>query len=220
MSFDKTNDQIALTIPKFRLRHSPDLIGKNEVYIISIAVDEHGLANPRTALNVDVGIKNVFIPNMKRWSWHYFGGDGYLIYGPKNPGSYLSYAILYMESNKKSRNIGREIHEFLSSDKGKDSLETFAGLVTDNIAKFNVVTTALKGVADVLAFFLQNNGDKYLDFNCGTLFRDLADGSEPYHAGEVMHRPPTHFIEDCIAVKPLIQNPTEVYLPVREEVEQ
>ncbi len=57
MAFDKATSKLAVTIPQFTMKKLSDPrlapIGKNyaEPYIVSVAVDEHGLANPSLEFN-------------------------------------------------------------------------------------------------------------------------------------------------------------------------
>ncbi|BDD08523.1 hypothetical protein FUAX_09550 [Fulvitalea axinellae] len=221
MEFDPTRDQIALTIPKFRLRHGADL-GRNEVYIVSVAIDESGLANPQTALSFGV---STVIPNLKKWSWHHFGGDGFMFYGPKKPGSFVSYALYYMESDQTGRDVGAQLKTLIGNQEVKDAVSgigSIAQMAGVAASKANLVTATLVNVAKVVAKLMADDQDDYLHLSHGTLFRDQIDGSEPYHAGEEFRNPPAYHIEDIISVRALIQEGGErgqAVVTTLEEVE-
>jgi len=113
MSFDRTKDKIAVTIPKIKLRLSADgLLPKstwydNEIYFVSVAVDAKGASQKQ----IEFG--HAYWPAIRRFEECHMTGHGALVYGPKNPGEFVAYSILVMESDEDVRRTGARAKEAL-----------------------------------------------------------------------------------------------------------
>jgi hypothetical protein len=165
MAFNKLTDKIAITIPEFRLKHSADGLSPiNEPYIITLSVDESGLSNSIPSIHFNAQT----FPKTHIWSTVKFDGDGYLIYGPKNPGSFVSYSILFMESDNDVREFGKKMDSVLNNDAFKIILKT----LTTVKPEVGIAVTVINSLLDIIAKQLINNKDDELFRVVGTFFRD------------------------------------------------
>ncbi len=75
MPFDKDNDKIAITIPRFTLRDISEGPFQRfaEPYIVSVAADEHGQATPKLSFNM------MEFPRVGKGETVEMLGDGHLV---------------------------------------------------------------------------------------------------------------------------------------------
>jgi len=165
MSFNPTTDKIAITIPKFTLKKNADpfIFGKyNEPYIVSLAVDEQGSANPVIDFNT------MPFPKVKVGNTVSMLGDGHLLYGPKNPGQYVALSVLIMESDSDMRNLGGKIEEIV----GSKAVELGIGAIIAANPGSAAILGILKELTQLVAGELKNNKDDELFRTEGTFLRD------------------------------------------------
>jgi len=87
-NFDRNVDPIAIVLKSFTLnRRSEGLFGgrRAEPYVVSLTIDESGAANP------SIDFSALPFPNVRKGDTITFDGQGHLIYGPKNTGSFVTY---------------------------------------------------------------------------------------------------------------------------------
>lgn len=195
MPFNKHKDSIAITIPHFEMKKSADIFGGvSEPYIISISIDESGLSGAASNIHF-----NTFaFPNVKRLQQVKFGGVGRMIYGPQNPGKFVSYSILFMESDSDVRQAGEYLAEIFASPAAK--------VVTNALAIANpTYAVAAKVVAELgtlVGKMMKKNKDDELFRIEGTL---LQDTNPPYYIGDTFESF-NKYIACPVNVIPLIED--------------
>jgi hypothetical protein len=170
MPFDPKKGKIAITIPKFTLlKHVDGPLQKyNEPYIVSVAIDESGKANPKIDFNF------MPFPKIAKGGTVRMLGDGHIVYGPKNPGEFVAISILIMENDKDIQKLGKVIEKVVKS-KAVD-LGIKAIVVANPGAA--AVLGILKELTQLVAGFLKNNEDDELFRTEGTFLRGHP---VPYH---------------------------------------
>jgi len=170
MPFDPTTDNIAITIPKFTLKKNSDGIFAryNEPYIVSLAVDEQGSANPKIDFNI------MPFPKVRPGNTVTMLGDGHLLYGPKNPGEYVALSVLIMESDDDMKDLGGKIVGVVESKAVDLGLSAIIAASPGAAAILGI----LKALTEHVAGELKNNKDDELFRIEGTFLRDH---SVPYH---------------------------------------
>ena len=196
MSFNKNTDEIAITIPEFRMRKSADL-GKNEIGIVTMAIDASGVANPTPTLHTN----SFFIPKVKRWTWVKFGGEGRIVYGPKNPGSFVYYSVLFVESDQDVRDFGNTVSSVFTSGEAKEIVKT---LTTPNPTSL-LISTVVTELGKLVGKLLSENKNDLIFGTEGSFFRDL---NPPYSIGDEFSTVGEQ-IECKIKVVPLMQTPAQ-----------
>ena len=173
MPFDKMNDSIAITLKRFKLLKSSEGLANlanpyNEPYLVSLAVDAKGSAAP------GIEFSAMPFPKVRRGQTVNFVGDGHLLYGPKNPGTFVACSVLFMESDSDVRNLG-EVIERLVKNKATD-----LGMKVIMAAHPGAAGTLaiLKELTQFVAGELKNNKDDELMRTEGTFLRDHP---APYH---------------------------------------
>jgi len=192
MPFDPNNDSIAITIPKFTLKKNSDgLFGKyNEPYIISMAIDETGLASPKIDFNV------MPFPKVREGGTVVMLGDGHLLYGPKNPGKYIALSVLIMENDSDMRHLGETLTEII----GSKAVELgMSGIIAANPGSAAVLGI-LKELTQLVAGQLKSNKDDELFRVEGTFLRDHP---APYHINREYTGLGNDFIDLSMRVLPL-----------------
>lgn len=170
MNFNKNNDSIAVVIKKFWLLKNAERIWPskyNEIGVISLAVDEHSLAKgeqSKPAIDFNV----LPFPMIEAGDSISFEGQGHLIYGPKNPGSFLAYSMLFYECANDTQELGGLIEEIINSKATEVGLKT---VLAANPAA-GAILSVLTGLADVIAKNVKKTNNRELFRKGGTLFRD------------------------------------------------
>lgn len=201
MSFNKHTDEIAITIPAFRMRKSADL-GKNEIGIITIAIDANGVSNPTPS----VFTNSFFIPNVKKWTWVKFGGQGRIVYGPKNPGSFVYYNVLFVESDQDVREFGDTLQEIFDSSEAKTIIQTLATINPTAL----LITSVVSALGKLVGKILSKNKNDLIYSTEGSFFQGT---NPPYNIGDQFNTVGDH-IECEIKVLPLIANNEEKNLAI------
>lgn len=167
MAFDKMKDKIAITIPYFKLLANADGIPRNprkynEPYVVSLAVDAHGKADPALAFST------MAFPKVQKGDSIEMLGNGHLIYGPKQPGEFIAVSVLIMESDADVRARGEKIEQFVQSK----ALELGLGAIMAANASAGAALGVLKELTQFVAGFMRKNGDDELLRTEGTFLRD------------------------------------------------
>lgn len=171
MAFNERNDSIAVVIKKFWLLKNAERIWfdkYNEIGIISFAVDEHSLAKGEVSRPV-VDFNFLPFPMLEAGDSVSFQGQGHLLYGPKNPGSFLVYSMLFYECADDTKALGSFIEDIVNSNAAGVGLK--AALTANPTA--GTVLNILTGLADVIAKNMKKSNNRELYRRSGTLFRDV-----------------------------------------------
>jgi hypothetical protein len=163
--FNPNEDKIAVVVKEFTLLEGSDSIfdDDNEPYIVSFAIDEEGVRNAEIAINT------IPFPNVQKGDTVTFDGQGHLVYGPKNPGEFLTYAILFMESDGEYRDLGAQIKSIASSN-AAEIIKTIALAANPT---YGVALNLIQGLASVVADQMIKNNDDPLYKREGILLRDV-----------------------------------------------
>jgi hypothetical protein len=164
MSFNPYEDNIAITIPEFTLKKHSDFIFQqyNEPYIVSLAIDSHGAANPQIDFNF-MPFPKVRVGNTVRML-----GDGHLVYCPKNPGEFVALSLLVMESDNDLRDFGKELETIVKS---KAVSIGISAIISSNPGS-GAILGILKELAVLISGLLKQNKDDELFRLDGTFLRD------------------------------------------------
>ncbi|MEM0895398.1 MAG: hypothetical protein AAGJ79_00835 [Verrucomicrobiota bacterium] len=172
-TFDPINDKIAVTLSHFTMKKRSQGIfeGKfEEPYIVTLAADSHGSATPQIEFSTRP------FPKVAVGETVTFQNHGHLIYGPKQPGEFAAYSILFMESDEDIRKIGERVSEIINSEETKAILKA---VVTANPGAATVAG-GLQQVLSLVARVMKQNRDDELFQTSGTLLRDV-NGAPPYN---------------------------------------
>ncbi|TSE04358.1 hypothetical protein [Aquimarina algiphila] len=192
--FDKKDDKIAVVIKEFTLLKNADwfLHRYSEPYIISMAIDQGGANNPAIDFNI------LPFPNVKKGDIIQFDGHGHLVYGPKNPGEFLAYSVLFMESDKDIRDLGQLIEDIIKSDAASIGVNALLSAVTTYATAINVLTQ----LTSLLSKKMQENKDDELFRRNGTLLRDV---DPPFDILRT-YKGRNDYIESKVSIIPLLQS--------------
>lgn len=189
--FNSQTDKIAVVVKEFTLKRKSEffLDRYSEPYIVSMAIDEDGASNPSIDFNI------LPFPNVKKGDRISFDGQGHLIYGPENPGQFLAYSILFMESDQDVRDFGKLVEDIMKSE----AVNTGAKALLSAAPAYSTAITVLQKMTELMAVQLQKNKDDELFRRNGTLLRDVTPAYEilrTYESGN-------DFINTKTAVIPL-----------------
>jgi hypothetical protein len=191
--FDPFADKIAIVINSFELKKNPDWPFRySEPYIVSMAIDQGGANNPSIDFNI------LPFPKVRKDDNITFDGQGHLLYGPANPGEFVAYTILFMESDSDIRNLGQDIEEIIKSEALQLGMKE---LLTAN-PTFSTSAMLLLKLSEVIASGMKKNKDDELYRRNGTLLRDVDppfDISKSYE-GE------NDYIKSRVSVVPLTRD--------------
>ena len=164
-NFNSKEDKIAVVVKEFTLkRKSEGLFDRySEPYIVSMAIDEGGANNPSIDFNI------LPFPNVKKGDKITFDGQGHLIYGPENPGQFLAYSILFMESDKDVRDFGLLVEDIMKSEAVNIGAKAWLAAAPT----YSTAITVLLKLTELIAIKLQKNKDDELYRRNGTLLRDV-----------------------------------------------
>jgi hypothetical protein len=191
--FEPNKSPIAVVIPEFALLKHVDgrLQRYCEPYIVSMAIDEGGACNPAIDFNF-MPFPKVRVRRKVRML-----GDGHMLYGPKNPGSFLAVTALFMESDRDMQEIGKQVEGIVKSK----AVELGMGaLVAANPAASSVLAI-LKELSLFVSGLLRQNKDDELFRIEGTFLRDHPC---PYHINRE-YDVGNDYIESKLRVIPLGQ---------------
>jgi len=183
--FDPLKDNIAVVVKQFTLKKKADGIFQryNEPYIVSMSIDEGCANNPAIDFNI------LPFPNVRKGQTVTFDGQGHLVYGPNNPGKFLAYSILYMESDKDIRKLGSKVEAIVKDEAIKNSFQT----VLAAAPTYLMAATVLTQLTGLVSVHRQN----------GTLLRDV---SPPYDILRTYTEQENDFIAPVTSIIPLVSS--------------
>ena len=164
-NFNPQSDKIAVVVKEFTLKKKSEVFFDkySEPYIISMAIDQGGANNPSIDFNI------LPFPRVRKGDRVTFDGVGHLIYGPNNPGEFLAYSILFMESDQDVRNFGELVENIMKSEAAKISAKALLAAAPT----YSTAITILLKLTDLMAVQLKKNKDDELFRRNGTLLRDV-----------------------------------------------
>jgi len=164
-TFNPQADKIAVVVKEFTLKRKSEFFMDrfSEPYIVSMAIDEGGANNPSIDFNV------LPFPNVRKGDKITFDGVGHLIYGPANPGQFLAYSILFMESDKDVRDFGKFVEDIMKSE----AVNIGAKALLAAAPTYSTAITVLQKTTELMAIQLQKNKDDELFRRNGTLLREV-----------------------------------------------
>lgn len=164
-TFDKHNDNIAIVIKDFTLKRKSEIFFDrySEPYIVSMAIDANGGENPAIDFNI------LPYPKVRKGETVSFDGQGHLIYGPKNPGDFVAYSILFLESDKDIREAGNTVEEIIKSE----VVNMGAKAILKANPSYGTAISILRSLTEFIAVQMQKNKDDELFRRNGTLLRDV-----------------------------------------------
>lgn len=193
-NFNPQKDNIAVVIKEFTLKKRADFIQRySEPYIVSLAIDENGCSTPAIEFNI------LPFPKVRKGQTIKFDGQGHLVYGPHNPGSFVAYSILYMESDKDLRNLGANVEAIVKDEATQMGLNAIV-TAAPNAA---VAITVLTELTALVAKRLKSNKDDELFRQGGTLLRDV---QPPYDILRTYRENENDFIRPVVSILPLISS--------------
>ena len=189
--FDEKKDKIAVVIKEFTLLKAADgLLQKyNEPYIVSFAIDEKGAANPAIDVNI------LPFPQVRKGDTVTFDGQGHLIYGPSNPGEFLAYSILFMESDQDLRELSQTIETILKSEAISIGIKSLLNTVPSYATTINV----LSQLSTLVSNKMQEQKDDELFRRNGTLLRGVIPAYDILRT----YTGKNDFIETTVSIIPL-----------------
>ena len=164
-NFNPKTDKIAVVVKEFTLKKKSEVFFDkySEPYIVSMAIDESGAKSPAIDFNI------LPFPNVKKGDKVSFDGVGHLIYGPNNPGEFLAYSILFMESDQDVRDFGKTVEEVMKSE----AIKIGAKALLAAVPTYGTAITILQKLTELMAVQLQKNKDDELFRRNGALLRDV-----------------------------------------------
>ncbi len=189
--FNPQKDRLAVVIKDFTLQKKSEIFFDrySEPYIISLAVDESGAKQAEIDFNV------LPFPNVRKGDTISFDGQGHLVYGPKNPGSFLAYSVLFMESDKDVREFAEMLEGIIDSEAMKIGIKAMIAAAPT----YGVAITALQKLSEEIVIRLQKNKDDLLFRRSGTLLRGV---TPPYDILRT-YTSSNEFIKTNIKIVPL-----------------
>ncbi len=181
--FDAHQDKIALMLKSLTVRTKDSGVGKksrrySEPYIIGLSIAESGLGNQQINFVED------YFPNTRINQKKEFLANGLRIFGPENPGQFLIFDILVMESDEKERKNGERLRQIMDSTEVKSGILPMLSSINPTA---EVAVAALKALSGLIAGQMKANRDDELLRVHGTLLRDVMDtDSHPYHVGKLI----------------------------------
>lgn len=173
--FDPVKDKIALMLQSFTLLKKPDAFRYAEPYVLGFTVSSNQPVGQPFAWAYHT------YPNTKKGERKDFHLEGLRLYGPENPGEFLAFSILLMESDAKARDMGKAIQEALNSNLVKNILPALA--MANPTA--TVALKLLTGVTDIVAGIMVSNNDDELLRISSTVFQSVIGTSQlPYRIKE------------------------------------
>ena len=164
--FNSREDKIAIVVKEFTLLKSSEIFldKDNEPYIVSFAVDHDGAQSAAFDLNI------MPFPNVREGDTVSFDGQGHIVYGPKNPGEFVVYSLLFMESDQDLRDVGATIEAIAKSEAANIAMKAilFAN------PTYGTALTLLQKLTELVAKQMKRNKDDQLYRRNGTLLRDVA----------------------------------------------
>lgn len=181
-----------------------DLI-HNEPYLVTLAIDSDGASQKSLDFNF------AHYPQVRPKDTVEMLGNGHLVYGPKNPGSFVAVSVLVMESDHDMREFGDALTTVVKSKVADLGLSAI--LATNPGAM--VLVNILKELTALIAQGLAKDKDDPLMRTSGVFLRDML---VPYEVNRKFTRS-NEYVDLDLQVVPLKksngQGPTTESLSVR-----
>ena len=188
--FDPKKDNIAIVIKEFTLKKKADKFQRySEPYIISLAIDESGASNPTIDFNI------LPFPMVRKGDTVKMVGQGHLIYGPKNPGNFVAFSILFMESDRDVRDLGKSIEKIVKSEAVKGGTKALLKALPTHTTSIQV----LLQLTDLISKMMQRDKDDELFRRNGTLLQ----GTTPPYDILRIYQGENDFIKSELSIIPL-----------------
>lgn len=187
-------DKIAVVIKQFTLLKKADgfLQRYSEPYILSLAIDESGANSPAIDFNI------LPFPHVRKGDTIDFDGQGHLIYGPANPGEFVAYSVLYMESDQDIRDLGSSIEKIVKDEAVKMGVKALLKAVPT----YSTAITVLTELTSLVSKKMQENKDDELFRRNGTLLRDVTPAYDILRT----YTGRNDYIESKVSVIPLTES--------------
>jgi hypothetical protein len=192
--FNPRDDKIAIVIKEFTLLKSSEMFldKDNEPYIVSFAIDQNG------AQSADLGLNIMPFPNVREGDTVSFDGQGHLVYGPENPGEFVVYSLLFMESDQDLRDIGATIEAIAKSEAANIAMKAI--LIAN--PTYGTALSLLQKLTELVAKQMKKNKDDQLYRRNGTLLRDVVPPFDILRTYKGRNK----FIECHTSIIPLMQS--------------
>lgn len=189
--FNPESDKIAVVVKEFTLKKKSEIFFDrySEPYIVSMAIDQSGAKSPAIDFNM------LAFPHVRKGDVVGFDGQGHLIYGPQNPGEFVVYTVLFMESDKDYRELGKIIEEIITSK----AVSIGAKALLAAVPTYATAITILQKLIEEMAVQLQKNKDDELFRRNGTLLKGVIP---PYEIART-YQSENDYISTKIGVIPL-----------------
>lgn len=156
-TFNPATDPLAVCLTNLKLlkRHTPfgefwDL-RHNELCVASLALDQRGASQGK------LGVNRTIFPHMRPGMSAGFAGDGYLAYGPQNPGDFLIVQLMVFECDRDIRDFGRDFEAIATSK----AAELGLGLLAANPA-YTTAAALIRELAHEVTAMMKRNRDDHL----------------------------------------------------------
>jgi hypothetical protein len=194
--FDPFKDKIAVMLRSFKIKKKVGMGDRkySEPYFITIAIPQ----NKALAFqNVEFTTRH--FPKIRRGAKTPFLGYGMQIYGPANPGEFLAFSVLVMESDQDVRKAGESLRAALDSDFAQTAFSTL-GTINPSVA---IATKLAEQLARLIAERMKKNEDDEVFLTSGALLRDVMDAeNKAFHIQEMMF-PSNDYVDLEIEVLPV-----------------
>ncbi|MCK4786452.1 MAG: hypothetical protein KAV87_22025 [Desulfobacteraceae bacterium] len=192
--FNPRDDKIAIVVKEFTLLKSSEIFldKDNEPYIVSFAVDQDGAQSAAFDLNI------MPFPNVMEGDTISFDGQGHIVYGPKNPGEFVVYSLLFMESDQDLRDLGATIEDIVKSEAANIAMKAI--LVAN--PTYGTALALLQKLTELVAKQMKRNKDDQLYRRNGTLLRDVTPPFDILRTYKGRNK----FIECHTSIIPLMQS--------------
>lgn len=175
--FNPDRDKIALMLKSFTVKRNDGGLFKkkkfSEPYILSLAVAQNGAQIEKATRDY---------PNTKTGEPYSFAFDGMILY-EGNPGDFLVFSVLMMESDKDIREAGAKMDAVIGSPEAKNII----GMLAGGNPTVALATTVLQSLTSLLSKSMKENKDDELVLVQGTLLKNII-GAEtlPFRVNETI----------------------------------
>jgi hypothetical protein len=181
--FDAHQDKIALMLKSLTVKTKDSGFGKknrrySEPYVIGLSIAENGLGNQK------INFVEQYFPNTRIHQKKEFLANGLRIFGPENPGDFLVFDILIMESDDKERKNGEKLRQIMNSVEVTNGILPKLAGINPTIT---VATEVLGLLGSLISSQMKANKDDDLLRTHGTLMRNvMGTDSHPYNVGDLI----------------------------------
>ncbi|MCE0825439.1 hypothetical protein LVQ78_05245 [Buttiauxella sp. A2-C2_NF] len=152
--FNRLEDKISIYLTHLRILKSFDFARNTlEPFLIAIITDKQNgqLRMTHRVFNFPNSIVNQLIVN---------SDTSICLYGPENPGEFVTANLMLIESDADIRTVGQEIETFINNESGKKEL--VEKLITN--PTIQVITSLAEGILSGIALLMKHNSDDPIMF--------------------------------------------------------